>query len=117
MNKIKIQVKEKHIKDGIPENCTYCAVALAIDETLRNMFKLEAEISTPVAYVNHLVTDAVIAIYATSVRILSPSWIASKETCLKLGLPAVTFISTCAPYPRVRPVPKRRRASSVPLAV
>ena len=43
MNKIKIQVKEKHIKDGIPENCTYCAVALAIDETLRNMFKLDFE--------------------------------------------------------------------------
>ena len=43
MNKIRIQVKEKHIKDGIPENCTYCAVALAIDETLRNMFKLDFE--------------------------------------------------------------------------
>ena len=43
MNKIKIQVKEKHIKDGIPNNCTYCAVALAIDETLRNMFKLDFE--------------------------------------------------------------------------
>ena len=43
MNKIKIQVKEKHIKDGIPENCTYCAVAIAIDEKLRNMFKLDFE--------------------------------------------------------------------------
>ena len=43
MNKIKIQVKEKHIKDGIPENCTYCAVALAIDEKLRSMFKLDFE--------------------------------------------------------------------------
>ena len=43
MNKIRIQVKEKHIKDGIPENCTYCAVAIAIDEKLRNMFKLDFE--------------------------------------------------------------------------
>ena len=43
MNKIKIQVKEKHIKDGIPENCTYCAVALAIDEKLSSMFKLDFE--------------------------------------------------------------------------
>jgi hypothetical protein len=43
MNKIKIQVKEKHIKDGIPENCQYCAVALAIDEKLRSMFKLDFE--------------------------------------------------------------------------
>ena len=43
MNKIRIQVKEKHMKDGIPENCTYCAVAIAIDEKLRNMFKLDFE--------------------------------------------------------------------------
>ena len=43
MNKIKIQVKDKHIENGIPENCYLCAVALAIDETLRNMFKLDFE--------------------------------------------------------------------------
>ena len=43
MNKIKIQVKEKHIKEGIPDNCQYCAVALAIDEKLRSMFKLDFE--------------------------------------------------------------------------
>ena len=43
MNKIKIQVKEKHIKDGIPENCTYCAVALAINDKLTEMFKLDFE--------------------------------------------------------------------------
>ena len=43
MNKIKIQVKEKHIKDGIPENCTYCAVALAVSDKLSSMFKLDLE--------------------------------------------------------------------------
>ena len=43
MNKIKIQVKEKHIKDGIPENCTYCAVALAVNDKLTKMFKLDFE--------------------------------------------------------------------------
>ena len=43
MNKIKIQVKEKHIKDGIPENCTYCAVALAVNDKLTEMFKLDFE--------------------------------------------------------------------------
>ena len=43
MHKIKIQVKEKHIKDGIPENCQYCAVALAVNEKLSSMFKLDFE--------------------------------------------------------------------------
>tara|TARA_R100001224_G_scaffold63779_1_gene38147 strand:+ start:1114 stop:1491 length:378 start_codon:yes stop_codon:yes gene_type:complete len=43
MNKIKIQVKDKHIENGIPENCYLCAVALAIDEKLRSMFKLDFE--------------------------------------------------------------------------
>ena len=41
MNKIRIQVKEKHIQDGTPENCQFCAVALAIDEKLSSMFKLD----------------------------------------------------------------------------
>ena len=43
MKKIKIQVKEKHIKDGIPDNCYYCAVALAINDKLSSMFKLDFE--------------------------------------------------------------------------
>jgi len=43
MNRIKIQVKEKHIKDGSPENCTYCAVALAVSDKLSSMFKLDLE--------------------------------------------------------------------------
>jgi len=43
MNKIRIQVKEKHIQDGTPENCQFCAVALAIDEKLSSMFKLDFE--------------------------------------------------------------------------
>ena len=41
MNKIKIQVKDKHIENGIPENCYLCAVALAIDEKLSSKFKLD----------------------------------------------------------------------------
>tara|TARA_S200002703_G_scaffold29028_1_gene24904 strand:+ start:898 stop:1281 length:384 start_codon:yes stop_codon:yes gene_type:complete len=43
MKKIKIQVKEKHIQEGIPDNCTYCAVALAVNDKLRSMFKLDFE--------------------------------------------------------------------------
>ena len=74
-------------------------------------------IETPVANVNPRVTVAVIAIYAISLLAFAPTPIASKLTCLKLGLPAVTLISTSAPYPRVRPVPKRKSASSVPSAV
>mgnify|MGYP003147832702 FL=1 len=43
MNKIKIQVKEKHIQDGTPENCQFCAVALAVNDKLTEMFKLDFE--------------------------------------------------------------------------
>ena len=43
MKKIKIQVKEKHIQEGIPDNCTYCAVALAVNDKLTEMFKLDFE--------------------------------------------------------------------------
>lgn len=34
MNKIKktIQVTQKHIEEGQPENCSYCAVALAVKD-------------------------------------------------------------------------------------
>ena len=39
MNKIKIEVKEKHIKEGIPSNCDFCAVALAVTEKLDKIFK------------------------------------------------------------------------------
>ena len=80
-------------------------------------FSADAVTSTPVANVNPRVTVAVIAIYAISLLAFAPTPIASKLTCLKLGLPAVTLISTSAPYPRVRPVPKRKSASSVPSAV
>jgi hypothetical protein len=43
MKKIKIQVKEKHIQDGTPENCQFCAVALAVNDKLTEMFKLDFE--------------------------------------------------------------------------
>ena len=43
MNKIKIKVKEKHIQDGTPENCQFCAVALAVNDKLTEMFKLDFE--------------------------------------------------------------------------
>ena len=43
MNKIKIQVKEKHIQDGTPENCQFCAVASAVNDKLTEMFKLDFE--------------------------------------------------------------------------
>ena len=39
MNKIKIEVKEKHISEGIPSNCDFCAVALAVTEKLDEIFK------------------------------------------------------------------------------
>jgi hypothetical protein len=56
-----------------------------------------ASTETPVAKVYPRVTDAVIAIYAISLLAFSPFAIASRLTCLKLGHPAVTLISTCAP--------------------
>ena len=40
---MKIQVTENHIKRGIPDNCTKCAVALALQDALEgyNLFDIE----------------------------------------------------------------------------
>ena len=62
-----------------------------------NSLRLAAVISTPVAYVKPRVTDPEIAIYAISLLAFSPFAIASTLTCLKLGHPAVTLISTWQP--------------------
>lgn len=32
---MKIKVKDEHIKNGQPENCEYCAIALAIKDSLK----------------------------------------------------------------------------------
>ena len=40
---MKIQVTEKHIRKGIPDNCTKCAIALALQDALEgyNLFDVE----------------------------------------------------------------------------
>ena len=40
---MKIQVTEKHIRNGIPDNCTKCAIALALQDALEgyNLFDVE----------------------------------------------------------------------------
>ena len=40
---MKIQVTEKHIRKGIPDDCTKCAVALALQDALKgyNLFNIE----------------------------------------------------------------------------
>ena len=83
-----------------------------------NSFRFAELKSTPVAKVNPRVTVTGNCHYANLPTFLHllPLLLLPSLTCLKLGLPAVTLISIFAPYPRVRPVPKRKSASSVPSA-
>ena len=43
---MKIQVTEKHIKKGIPENCKKCAIALALRDALEGYNLFDVEVTT-----------------------------------------------------------------------
>ena len=46
---MKIQVTEKHIRKGIPENCTKCAISLALKDALEGYNLFEVEVTTDMA--------------------------------------------------------------------
>ena len=46
---MKIQVTEKHIRKGIPENCTKCAISLALQDALEGYNLFEIEVTTDMA--------------------------------------------------------------------
>ena len=43
---MKIQVTEKHILKGIPENCTKCAISLALQDALEGYNLFDIEVTT-----------------------------------------------------------------------
>ena len=43
---MKIQVTEKHIRKGIPENCTKCAISLALQDALEGYNLFDVEVTT-----------------------------------------------------------------------
>ncbi len=43
---MKIQVTEKHIRKGIPENCKKCAIALALQDALEGYNLFDVEVTT-----------------------------------------------------------------------
>ena len=47
---MKIQVTEKHIKEGKPEHCTLCAVALAVQEKVGKEYNVSVMASTEYGY-------------------------------------------------------------------
>ena len=46
---MKIQVTEKHIRKGIPENCTKCAISLALQDALEGYNLFDVEVTTDIA--------------------------------------------------------------------
>ena len=46
---MKIQVTEKHIRKGIPENCTKCAISLALQDALEGYNLFNVEVTTDAA--------------------------------------------------------------------
>ena len=46
---MKIQVTENHIKKGIPDNCTKCAISLALKDALEGYNLFEVEVITDIA--------------------------------------------------------------------
>ena len=46
---MKIQVTENHIKKGMPDNCTKCAISLALKDALEGYNLFEVEVTTDIA--------------------------------------------------------------------